>query len=62
MKGVRISMLYEYFSAQDIKLKEKIEFYENKPVSSLNSSDLHNLEYLKLKKEVYDKIFHDLCH
>ena len=47
MKGVRISMLYEYFNAQDIKLKEKIQFYERLPVSSLSSDDLHNLEYLE---------------
>lgn len=60
MKGVRISMLYEYFTAQERKIQEKIDLYESKSISKLSSDDLRSLEYLKFKKEFLKQIFSDV--
>ena len=51
MKGIRISMMYQYFDAQDRKIQAEIDFYENKISGNLSYDDLHRLEYLRIQQE-----------
>lgn len=61
MKGVRISMLYQYFDVKSRFLSSEIASLERKTGSNLSLDDLHRLSYLRIKKEVYDQVFRDLC-
>ena len=54
-------MMYQYFDAQDRKIQAEIDFYENKISGNLSYDDLHRLEYLRIQRETYNKIFRDLC-
>lgn len=60
MKGVIISMLYQYFDAKERQLQIDIDKYERKLGEYLSSEDLHELEKLRIKREIYNSIFHDL--
>lgn len=53
-------MLYQYFTAQESKIQEKIDSYQSKSISKLSYEELRDLEYLKFKKEFLKQIFSDV--
>lgn len=60
MKGVRISLLYQYFDAQERKLNEQIQSLERLTTAYMQSQDIIRLIELKAKKEALQTIFSDL--
>lgn len=60
MKGVRISLLYQYFDAQERKLNEQIQSLERLTTAYMQSQDIIRLIELKAKKEALQTILSDL--
>lgn len=60
MKGVRISMLYQYFDAQERKLNEEIQSLERLTSAFMHPDDIIRLIELKAKREALQTVFSDL--
>lgn len=60
MKGVRLSMMYQYFDAQERKLTEEIESLERITQAYMYPDDIIRLIKLKTKKETLQSVFNDL--
>lgn len=60
MKGVRLSMMYQYFDAQERKLSEEIESLERITKAYMYPDDIIRLIKLKAKKETLQSVFNDL--
>lgn len=60
MKGVRLSLMYQYFDVQERKLNEQISALERLPMEVMSAQDILLLIQLKAKREALQMIFSDL--
>lgn len=60
MKGVRLSLLYQYFDAKERILNEQIERLEHLTTSYMDSGDIIRLIELKAKRDALQTVFKDL--
>lgn len=60
MKVIKFIMLYQFFDAQEIKLKNRLIALERVPLDRLDIETLHEIETIKIKLEYLQKLYSQL--
>ena len=60
MKVIKFIMLYQFFDAQEIKLKNRLIALERVPLDRIDIETLHEIETIKIKLEYLRKLYSQL--
>lgn len=60
MKVIKFIMLYQFFDAQEIKLKNRLIALERVPLDRIDIDTLHEIETIKIKLEYLQKLYSQL--